>query len=72
MTTHHTDEKKPAIAGYGVASCELAMDGNGRFYIEPSTSDGEAVLRKMLAEGVVVTVAPSKPHTATGAAEAME
>lgn len=61
-----------SAARYEDACCKLGIDSNGRFYIEPSTSDGEEVLRKMLAEGIAVAVAPSKPHAATGAAEAME
>lgn len=69
MTTHHTDEKKPAQAGVGLASCKLAKGDDGRFYIEASTSDGEAALHKMLAIGSVVTVALAPNNSAaTGVA----
>ncbi|MDH1766537.1 hypothetical protein N5D37_12960 [Comamonas aquatica] len=56
MTTHHTDEKKPAEAGSGMASCTLAMDHNRRFYIEAATSSGEEALLAMLAGGGNVSV----------------
>lgn len=71
MATHHTHEKKPADAGFRAVTCGLAIDSNGRFYIEPSTSDGEVALRSMLSEGVAVTITPSEPQSATGVAAAM-
>lgn len=60
-----------SAAPYEKACCELSLGSNGRYYIEASTSDGEAMLRKMLVEGIAVAVTPSKPQAPTGVAGAM-
>ncbi|MBD7962122.1 hypothetical protein [Comamonas avium] len=39
-------------------SCKLDMDCNGRYYLQAYTSDGEAILHKMLVDRAVVSVTP--------------
>lgn len=55
------------------ASYKLAMDCNGRYYLEASTSDSEAILRQLLVDHAVVSVAPvAGACVATGVVSATE